>query len=77
MSETCFTISVVYLPFECTDHEDEYIEKLSLLESYLDSLNHGSYAIIGDFNANIASSRSTFAKYITEFSNHNGLIFSI
>ena len=76
LNDTCFSILFVYLPFECIDNEDEYIEKLSILESYVDSLNHGSYAIIGDFNANIASLSSKFAKYINEFSDRNDFIMS-
>ena len=47
-----------------------------MLESYIDTLNHGSFAIIGDFNANIASMNFKFAKLVVEFSNRNNFIMS-
>ena len=46
INDVCFTIIAIYLPYECNDHEDEYIEQVCMLESYIATLEHGTFAII-------------------------------
>ena len=76
IDSVCLTIINVYLPYESRDNDDEYIEKLSILDDIIDNINHSSYVLIGDFNANIASSSSKCAEYIFDFCNRNQLILS-
>ena len=68
------------MPYECNINEDEFIDKLSLLESYIDNVGQSSFAIIGDFNSNIKPTdgriSSKFAKYVIEFCERNEIIFS-
>ena len=71
-----FTIINVYLPYECPDNEDEYIEKLSMLDNIIENINHSSYTLVGDFNANITSSSSKSAKYLFDFCERNHLTLS-
>ena len=73
---THFTLFNVYLPFESNDHADEYIEKLTLLESHIDNISIASYALVGDFNANFSSANSKFAEHIVNFCNRNNLTLS-
>ena len=70
---THFTLFNVYLPFESNNHADEYIEKLTLLESHIDNISHASYALVEDFNANFSSANSKFAEHIVNFCNRNNL----
>ena len=75
-----FTLFNVYLPYECNNNEDEFIDKLSLLESYIDNVGQSSFAITGDFNSNIkpidGRISSKFAKYVIDFCDRNEIIFS-
>ena len=52
-NSTNFVLFNVYLPYECYNNENEFIEKLSLLESFIHSIDVPSYAVVGDFNSNI------------------------
>ena len=76
IENTCFTLINVYLPHECRDNEDEYVEKLSILENIIDNIKNPCFAVFGDFNANFASASSKFAELITEFYARNDLIIS-
>ena len=51
---TSFTLFNVYLPYESNDNEDEFIEKLGLLESYIQNVENSTFAIIGDFNSTLS-----------------------
>ena len=76
VNDVCFTLINVYLPYECNNNSDEYIEKLSILESIIENTNNSCYAILGDFNANVLSDRSNFANYAIDFCERNDMIFS-
>ena len=77
---TCFILFNVYLPYESNANEDEYIEKLSMLDSFIQSVNHPSYAIVGDFNSNISSINgrinSKFGKLVIDFCEQNSTVLS-
>ena len=74
---TSFTLFNVYLPYESNDNEDEFIEKLGLLESYIQNVENSTFAIIGDFNSNIKPTngrvKSKFAKFVFDFCDQNAL----
>ena len=53
VENTSFSLINVYLPYENRVNDDEYTEKLSILENITDSFTHSNYAFLGDWNANI------------------------
>ena len=76
-----FIILNVYLPYECSDNEDDYIKCLSELQTIIESLGNTSFAIVGDWNANLLPDnngiiKSTFAKYVLDFCECNELNIS-
>ena len=75
-----FTIFNVYLPYEKNENEEEFLDKLSLLESYIETVGHSAYAIVGDFNSNISivngRVNSKFGKYVVDFCDSNSLILT-
>ena len=77
---TSFTIFNVYLPYENFYNEDEFVEKLGLLESFIESIDEPTFAIVGDFNSNISltngSLTSKFAKIVIDFCDQNSIILS-
>ena len=77
---TCFTLFNVYLPYECPNNEDEYSEKLGILESAIQNIENSAYAIVGDFNCNIKEANgkitSKFAKFVFDLCEENSLISS-
>ena len=79
-NSTSFTLFNVYMPYEKSDNEDEYVEKLSLLESFIQNVGHSSYALIGDFNCNVKPEngrvKSKFAKLLFDFCENNSLVFT-
>ena len=44
----------VYLPYECTDNRDEFIDCLAKLGVFIDNINSTYITIVGDFNANLS-----------------------
>ena len=48
----------VYLPYECTDNRDEFVDCLAKLGVFIDNINSTYITIVGDFNANL--SRAAF-----------------
>ena len=77
---TSFTIFNVYLPYENFYNEDEFVEKLGLLESFIETIDDHTFAIVGDFNSNISqingSIASKFAKLVIDFCDQNSMILS-
>lgn len=57
----------VYLPYECSENEDEFVDRLSKLNVLLDELDSTCVTIVGDFNSNINKPNSCFAKYLSEY----------
>lgn len=71
-----FIILNIYLPYECQHHEEEYVNKLAFISSYLQSEAFTNVFIVGDMNADISDKRSSFAKHISQFCEDNNLILS-
>ena len=40
----------MYLPYECTDNRDEFIDCLAKLGVFIDNINSTYITIVGDFN---------------------------
>lgn len=73
---TKLVILSVYLPYQCDDNYDEYVDKLGALGAVMDELDTTCYTVVGDWNANLKQSDSPFAKLLTEFCQERQLIIS-
>ena len=43
----------MYLPYECDENRDDYIDCLEKLNVVVDTINSTYITIVGDFNANL------------------------
>ena len=72
-----FVILNVYLPYQCRENEDLYMENLGILKSLLDDIQCTNIAIVGDFNANLGiSGTKLFTNYMLDFCEVNSLLIS-
>lgn len=67
-----FIILNVYTPFECTQNEDENLNRLAFIQSSSTSCIY----VIGNMNADIADRGSLFANHTTQFCQENNLMLS-
>ena len=75
LDSTKLVVFNVYLPYQCIDNEDEYINCLGAIKSFIEELDCTNFLIIGDWNANLSNSGSTlFKQLILDFCNENQLI---
>ena len=44
----------VYLPYQCNENYDKYMDCIGKIESIVQGLNEPNLVIVGDFNANLA-----------------------
>ena len=66
----------VYLPYECRDNEDTYINDLAAVSNIIDEIDCTSVLVIGDWNADASKTNSWFHRYVTKFCQENGYIWS-
>lgn len=67
----------VYLPYQCQENEDTYLNCLGDLHVMLEELDSTCYAVIGDWNADLRDSPSSlFAHYMLSFCNEHDLCIS-
>ena len=72
-----FIIMNIYMPYQCPEHEDLYLEYLGFIKSFIDELHCTNFVIMGDFNANLRYSGNTiFADHLLEFCLDNELTIS-
>ena len=69
-------ILCVYMPYECTQNEDRYMENLGILYSILSELDTTCVFILSDFNADISDSNSTFGNHLRQFCQDTSLKLS-
>ena len=60
----------VYLPYECTDNHDMYMDYLSKIAVFTAGINSTCIFIVGDFNADL-SKTSTFGSILCDFCHDN------
>ena len=74
---TKLVIFNIYMPYQCGENEELYIEQLGSISSFIEELNCTNFVIIGDFNANLRfSGNNLFAGHMTEFCQDNELLIS-
>lgn len=71
-----FLILNVYAPYECNQNEEEYLNKLAFISSFIQNDRFTNIYIVGDMNANISDKNSVFAKHMKHFCADNNLILS-
>ena len=72
-----FIILNIYMPYQCHEHEDLYLEQLGFIKSFIDDIDCTNFVIIGDFNANLRhTGTNLFAPLMTDFCLDNELIIS-
>ena len=77
MGSVKLVIVNIYMPYQCYNNEDQYLENLGYITSLIEELNCTSFVIIGDFNANLGVSGSNlFADHMRDFCRENDLLIS-
>ena len=56
----------VYLPYDCMDNRDEFIDCLAKLKTFIDCIDSTCITVVGDFNANL-SRTSLFGDILQQF----------
>ena len=69
-----FLIINVYLPYQSTENEEEYLDKLGQLSAVLEEVDVTSYMIVGDWNANLDDTgRTLFGPHLLAFCQEHSL----
>ena len=67
----------IYLPYQCSKNQDEYLEKLGCLEALIEEVETSCFTILGDWNADICNlNNSLFAGHMKRFCESNELSIS-
>ena len=67
----------IYMPYQCIQNQEQYIDNLWNIYSFIESINTTNFMIIGDWNANLGTSgNSLFGPILEEFCKENNLIIS-
>ena len=46
----------IYMPYQCSQNQEQYIDNLWNIYSFIESINTTNFMIIGDWNANLGTS---------------------
>uniref|UniRef100_A0A8C6PWR0 Reverse transcriptase domain-containing protein n=1 Tax=Nothobranchius furzeri TaxID=105023 RepID=A0A8C6PWR0_NOTFU len=76
MDEKVFMILNIYMPYESHQNEDEYLAKLGFLSSFISQCEFNCVFIVGDMNADISDTRSTFGQHLIQFCVNNNLVLT-
>ena len=79
-NEKTILILNIYLPYECNDNNDAFLECLGKIQSIIQSSNNQCIYMIGDFNANLVMSngknKSVFGEYLKNFAKDGQYVIS-
>ena len=65
------------MPYQCIQNQEQYIDNLWNIYSFIESINTTNFMIIGDWNANLGiSGNSLFGPIMEDFCSENNLIIS-
>lgn len=59
-----FTILNVYTPYECNQNENEYLNRLAFIGSFIKESECTCIFVIGDMNADISDGNSLFGQHL-------------
>lgn len=71
-----FVILNMYIPYECHQNEDEYLNMLAFINSFIQNNTSSSVYVIGDMNADISDRNSLFANHMAQFCQDNFILSS-
>ncbi|XP_027883670.1 uncharacterized protein LOC114150994 [Xiphophorus couchianus] len=71
-----FIVLNIYTPYECPQNEDEFLNRLSFIMSFMQDNLSTCFFIVGDLNADVTDKHSTFATHLMQFCHSNALILS-
>lgn len=71
-----FIILNVYMPYDSYQLEDEFINNLAFVKSFVEDNGSTSVFVIGDFNADLSDHNSAFANHLMQFCNDNNILMS-
>ena len=71
-----FVILNVYTPYECSKNEDEYINRLAAISSFIKENAYTCVYVVGDWNSDISDRKSLFGQLLIQFCEDNKLILS-
>ena len=67
----------IYMPYQCIQNKEQYIDNLWNIYSFIDSINTTNFMIIGDWNANLGQSgNSLFGSTMVDFCEENNLVIT-
>ena len=67
----------VYLPYQCPENSDRYLECMGAIHYIIDELDSTCFAIFGDWNADpINEDRSLFAGHLIDFCKDNNYVLA-
>ena len=69
-------ILCVYMPYECRDNEESYLDNLGITKTIIDELDCTCISILGDWNSDISDRTSLFGNHVRMFCTENNLILS-
>ena len=65
----------VYLPYQCDNNRDRYLQCLEAIRNIIDEGTSSSYIIVGDWNSNLqVGQRSLFTQHMLDFCDNNNLL---
>ena len=62
-----FVILNVYTPYECSQNEDEYMNRLAFISAFIKESVCTSIFILGDMNADISDNNSLYGQQLIRF----------
>ena len=72
-----FVVLNVYLPYQCAENEETYLEDLGEINAILQELDNTCYVVVGDWNADLRNvQHSLFAAHMLNFCSDNNLVIS-
>lgn len=63
INNNVFIILNVYTPDECPGNEDEYIQRLAFIGSFIEESECTCIYVMGDFNADVSDVKSLFGYF--------------
>lgn len=71
-----FTVLNIYTPYEAYEHEDEFMNRLAFIQSFIEDNSSSCVYVVGDLNADMSDSKSLFGAHLQQFCNEANLILS-
>lgn len=71
-----FIIINVYTPHDCHRNEEEYLDRLAFIGSFIEESAYSNIYVMGDMNANIVDDKYVFGQSLMQFCLDNELVLS-